>query len=103
MDSSLSLIRALATTLLTEIDSLATDDIATVEDGSFNLYEKVREFEVKLIKAALLKTSGNQRRAAMLLGIRGTTLHNKIKTYKIKYSKLSLDEKNTRSQFPLLG
>lgn len=87
MDSGFSLIKALAMTLLSEIDSLSTDDINLVDNGSFHLNEKVREFEVKLIKAALLKTRGNQRRAASLLGINATTLHNKIKIHRIAYIK----------------
>lgn len=95
MDSGISLIRALATTLLAEIDSLTMDDKAAVEDGSFNLYGRVREFEVKLIKAALLEARGNQSRAAKILGIRCTTLHNKIKSYGINYLKLSSNGNNT--------
>lgn len=88
MDSGFSLIKALATTLLSEIDSLGADDKISVENGFFDLNEKVREFEIKLIKAALLKTRGNQRRAASLLGVNATTLHNKIRTHRIDCIKL---------------
>lgn len=91
MDSGISLIKALATTLLTEIDSLSENNNILTENGSFDLNEKVREFEVKLIRTALLKTRGNQRRAASLLGIKTTTLHNKIKTYRISSIKLAAD------------
>ena len=91
MDSGFSLIKALATTLLSEIDSLNSDDRILADNGVFDLNEKVREFEVKLIKAALLKTRGNQRRAASLLGVNATTLHNKIKTHRINYIKLPSD------------
>lgn len=89
MDSGLSLIKALATTLLTEIDSLSENDKILIENGSFDLNEKVREFEIKLIRTALLKTGGNQRRASSLLGIKNTTLHNKIKTYGISSLKIA--------------
>lgn len=88
MDSGISLIKALAATLLTEIDSLSENDKILLENGSFDLNEKVREFEIKLIRTALLKTRGNQRRAASLLGVKNTTLHNKIKTYGIDCLKL---------------
>jgi DNA-binding NtrC family response regulator len=88
MDSGFSLIKALAATLLTEIDSLAVDEKVISENGSFNLNDRMREFEVKLIRAALLKTRGNQRRAASLLGVKATTLHNKIKTYGIRSIKI---------------
>lgn len=82
MDSGISLIRSLATTLLSEIDSLGEDSVLG-ESESFVLSEMVRDFEIKLIKTALLKTGGNQRQAASLLGVKVTTLHNKIKTYGI--------------------
>lgn len=91
MDSGFSLIKALATTLLSEIDSLGEDDKILLENGSFDLHERVREFEIKLIRAALLRARGNQRRAALLLGVKCTTLHNKIKTHGIDYIKLASD------------
>ena len=91
MDSGFSLIRALATTLLTEIDSLGDTTGVASEAGAFDLNKRVREFEVKLIRAALLKTGGNQRRAASLLGLKSTTLHNKIKTYGISSIKMVSD------------
>jgi DNA-binding NtrC family response regulator len=91
MDSGFSLIKALATTLLTEIDSLGEDSAILSDGGSFDLSERVREFEVKLIRAALLKTGGNQRRAASLLGVKSTTLHNKIKSYGINSIKFVAD------------
>jgi len=91
MDSGISLIKSLATTLLAEIDALNDNDNFSIESGSFDLVEKVREFEIKLIKAALLRTQGNQRRAAFMLGVKVTTLHNKIKTYRINSIKLAID------------
>lgn len=90
MDSGFSLIRALATTLVSEIDSIGDVSPAS-ESGTFDLSEQVREFEVKLIRAALLKTGGNQRRAASLLGVKTTTLHNKIKSYGIKSIKFAVE------------
>ncbi len=84
MDSGISLIRSLATTLLSEIDSLGEDDEILGSSDSFVLSEMVRDFEIKLIRTALLKTGGNQRRAAFLLGVKTTTLHNKIKMYGIE-------------------
>ena len=91
MDSGISLIKSLATTLLAEIDALSDNDNFSIESGSFDLVEKVREFEIKLIKAALLRTRGNQRRAAFMLGVKVTTLHNKIKIYNINNIKLAVD------------
>jgi DNA-binding NtrC family response regulator len=88
MDSGISLIKSLATTLLSEIDSLGDGNNILGETDSFVLSDTVRDFEIKLIKTALLKTGGNQRRAASLLGIKVTTLHNKIKTYGIDFVKI---------------
>jgi DNA-binding NtrC family response regulator len=88
MDSGISLIRSLATTLLSEIDSIAVATKELGEDDSFVLSNSVRDFEIKLIKTALLKTGGNQRRAASILGVKVTTLHNKIKTYGIDCLKI---------------
>ena len=84
MDSGISLIKSLATTLLSEIDSLGESDLILGESDSFVLSDMVRDFEIKLIRTALLKTGGNQRRAASLLGVKNTTLHNKIKMYGIE-------------------
>ena len=55
-----------------------------VKNKLLNLNDKVREFESKLIKSALVKSAGNQRKAAQILGIKSTTLHQKIKTHGIK-------------------
>ena len=84
MSNNLSLIKALATTLISEIDSLKINDEVEIEDGNFNLSERVKEFEIKIIKLALLKTGGNQTNAAKLVGVKNSTLHHKIKTYKIE-------------------
>ena len=90
MDSSISLIRSLATTLLSEIDSLSESDHRLEPNSTIVLSEMVRDFEIKLIRTALLKTGGNQRRAASLLGVKTTTLHNKIKLYGIESMKIAV-------------
>ncbi len=83
MDHTLSLIKALVNNLKVEVETLESD--APELDGeSVNLAEKVREYEAKLIKAALLKTGGNQRRAAKMLSLKTSTLHAKIKHHNIK-------------------
>lgn len=92
MDSNLSLIKALATTLLSEIDSWNENQQILLSEARFDLNEKVREFEIKLIKAALVKTGGNQRQAANLLGIKPTTLHNKIRTLEIQLLKITQEQ-----------
>lgn len=94
MDSNLSLVKALATTLLAEIDSLNVNgQILDGEENSFHFAEIVREFEIKLIKTALTRTGGNQTRAAKLLGIKLSTLNNKIQTYNIQFLKFDTEPK----------
>jgi DNA-binding protein Fis len=48
-----------------------------------DLYQEVRRFETRLIERALREAEGNQTRAARLLGLNKTTLHEKIKRYGI--------------------
>lgn len=82
MDHNLSLIKALVTTLQLEVETLQEDTPGL--DGDVDLAEKVREYEAKLIKAALIKTGGNQRRAAKMLNLKTSTLNAKIKHHNIK-------------------
>jgi DNA-binding NtrC family response regulator len=48
-------------------------------DAPRDLRSRVLAYERRLIAAALTATGGNQRRAARLLGILPTTLHEKLK------------------------
>lgn len=90
MNSGIPLIRSLATTLLSEIDSLNDQDKAALDGNAFDLSQSVREFEIKLIRTALMRTGGNQRRAAAMLGVKPTTLNSKIKHYGIDYMKMRI-------------
>jgi transcriptional regulator with GAF, ATPase, and Fis domain len=81
-ESRLSSLRDVALELLNAVESLkGTSDGRS--NRSLNLQEEVRRFETDLIQAALVKTSGNQLRAARLLGVKHTTLNAKIKRYGI--------------------
>lgn len=51
-----------------------------------DFYDAVRSFEISLIQRALRSTAGNQAKAARLLHLKQTTLHGKIKQYKIHCS-----------------
>ena len=81
-ESRLSSLRDVALELLNAVESLKG---ATAGRGnrSLNLPEEVRHFETDLIQAALVRTGGNQLRAARLLGLKHTTLNAKIKRYGI--------------------
>ena len=83
-------IRDLASALLEESEALdhdgelaeASATIATLgRNGAIDFFDEVRHFEIRLIKRALELASGNQARAAQLLGLGTTTLNYKVKTY----------------------
>lgn len=75
-------LKEIALMLVNEIEAL--DYVRTVNiSRGINLHEEMRTFEVHLIQSALERTGGHQTRAAQLLGINLTTLHNKLKRLKI--------------------
>ena len=76
-------LKKLTRQLLREVQSLE-EARAPYAKSSIRLSEEVQRFEVDLIRCALARTSGNQRCAACLLGIKATTLNSKIKRYNIQ-------------------
>jgi two-component system response regulator PilR (NtrC family) len=58
--------------------------IPTVEAG-FSFYETMERFEREIIMETLKHANGVQRRAAAMLGLKATTLNEKIKRLKIQY------------------
>lgn len=60
---------------------------STVLSGKANL---IKEMEKQMIVNRLIANKGNQRRTATDLGMPKSTLHDRIKTYKIDLDKLSL-------------
>ncbi|HZN06764.1 MAG TPA: helix-turn-helix domain-containing protein [Pyrinomonadaceae bacterium] len=91
MDSSFNYnlisLREAALTVLREVDSLTSRETNGNGKQEFALQEEVQRYESELIRNALQRTRGNQRRAAQLLGVKVTTLNCKIKRLGI-----SLDE-----------
>ena len=75
---NLESLREAAMTLLREVESLAKQQEPR-NGNSLGLQEEVQRYESELIRHALLRTRGNQRRAAKLLGVKVTTLNCKIK------------------------
>ena len=58
-----------------------------IEEGAaLDLRSRVLAYERHLITAALAEAGGNQRRAARLLGILPTTLHEKLKRFGLRGS-----------------
>ena len=74
--------KILAQSIVREIQSLETEDGANPPDA-LDLQAEVHRFEAELIRSALVRTEGRQRRAARLLGMKVTTLNAKIRRYKI--------------------
>jgi DNA-binding NtrC family response regulator len=70
-------LREAAITLLREVESLTNRQ--PHQDQKLGLQEEVQRYESELIRDALQRTRGNQRRAAKLLGVKVTTLNCKIK------------------------
>lgn len=67
--------------------SLSIDNSSFANKSGINFQEKVRNYEVTLIINALIQTGGSQTKAAQLLGIKLTTLNNKIKHFSIPVGK----------------
>ena len=82
LHSRLDDLRAMARSLLTELESLGQPD-APEPDGKLNLDDELKRYEIGLIRAALDKADGSQTRAARMLGVKVTTLNTKIKRYQI--------------------
>lgn len=78
---TLNSLREAALTVLREVDSLTSRQPGPPQ--KFGLQEEVQRYEIELIKNALQRTRGNQRRAARLLGVKVTTLNCKIKRFGI--------------------
>jgi len=80
-------LRTLTRALLKEIDALA--ESSPLESGSeVNLSDEVHRFEADLIRCALIRTGGRQRRAARLLNTKVATLNAKIKRYNLNEDEL---------------
>ncbi|HEX8190567.1 MAG TPA: helix-turn-helix domain-containing protein [Pyrinomonadaceae bacterium] len=79
----LKTLRELALALLQEVDSIKGS--GTLESKpSIDFSDEVRRFETDLIRWALMRTGGHQRRAARILNLKVTTLNAKIKRYRIQ-------------------
>ena len=87
---NLETLREAAITLLREVESLASQQ-QEPQPPRLGLHEEVARYESELIREALQRTRGNQRRAAKLLGVKVTTLNCKIKRLGIRSGFLTTD------------
>lgn len=82
VDARIASLKILALTLLKQVESLE-QQTSVDRVPQLNLQSQVHEFEAAMIKSALAKTGGRQRRAARLLGVKVTTLNTKIKRHNL--------------------
>jgi DNA-binding NtrC family response regulator len=82
-EARIASLKVLALTLLRQVE-LLEKQIAVDNVSELNLQREVHGFEAAIIRSALARTGGRQRRAARLLGVKVTTLNTKIKRHKIK-------------------
>lgn len=73
--------------LLENLQSLLAEKISGGD--KINLINETQKFESDLIRCALIRTMGKQSDAAILLGLKKSTLHDKIKRYKINSSNIT--------------
>lgn len=92
----LSELRDIALVVLNGLKSF--EQAADQDHTQLNFKEQVLAFERSLIRSALIRAGGNQRRAARALGIKITTLNSKIKRYRIDLT--SLPEAPRVEDFP---
>jgi DNA-binding NtrC family response regulator len=81
-EARIASLKVLALTLLSQVEALEAQ-IAANDVSELSLQKEVQRFEAAMIKSALAKTGGRQRRAARLLGVKVTTLNTKIKRHKL--------------------
>jgi DNA-binding NtrC family response regulator len=92
---NLNSLREAAITLLREVESLTSRQPQS--NDKLGLQEEVQRYETELIRDALQRTRGNQRRAAQLLGVKVTTLNCKIKRLGISIGQDSHNLQDFRS------
>jgi len=95
-DSRLSSLRDVAVELLNAVESLKQP--TAIRDQRLNLDDEVRRFEADLIRAALVRTHGNQAHAARLLGVKHTTLNAKIKRYQLLFGAEDRDKRQSATE-----
>lgn len=78
----LKVMKEIALILVEQIEALGYVRSVNIRRG-IKLHEEMRMFEVHLVQSALERTGGHQTKAARLLGINLTTLHNKLKRLNI--------------------
>jgi len=77
-------LREVALSLLKQVEQLEESLSVRGAARSADLHTEVQRFETEIIRDALKKTGGHQRRAARMLGVKVSTLNAKIRRYGIR-------------------
>jgi transcriptional regulator with GAF, ATPase, and Fis domain len=94
-NNKIEALKTLVQVLLNEIEAL--NEVSTLDSGGeVNLSDEVHRYEADLIRCALIRTGGRQRRAARLLNMKVATLNAKIKRYHLDTDALIHAASNTR-------
>ena len=88
-------LRELTKALIAEVEALADNQSLDLSQG-INLYEELRRYEMKLIQRALKLTMGNQKRAAVLLGVNPSSLSAKIQRLNLMFQGIA-DQRQPRN------
>lgn len=87
MQNQLEALKSLSFLFIREINSLEQAQGNLEEEirneHPISLFRELQRIEVKMIRCAMIRSMGNQTKAARLLGLKVTTLNAKIKRYKI--------------------
>ena len=79
-NNKIEALKTLMQALINEIEAL--NEVSSLDIGTeVNLSDEVHRYEADLIRCALIRTGGRQRRAARLLNMKVATLNAKIKRY----------------------
>ena len=94
LENRVEALRALATLMLREVESIektAPSKKDDFDENEFCLQGEIQRYEADLIRSALVKARGRQRHAARLLGVKVTTLNAKIKKYDINWRVVGIE------------
>jgi transcriptional regulator with PAS, ATPase and Fis domain len=82
INNHLEALKVLSNSILREIQAIHIDE--QIDPArEIDLAAEVQRFEEELIRSALIRAGGRQRRAAKLLNVKVTTLNAKVKRYRI--------------------
>ena len=87
LNNRIEALKTLALNLLRELEAMEQNR-ADDREVKLSLHAEVRRFEEDMIRCALIRTGGRQRRAARMLGMSAATLNAKIKRYGISSAAL---------------